>query len=316
MPRKPRVHYYGALYHVIGRGNNRENIFAGDKDKNKYLDLLKRYKGKFSFLLYAYVLMNNHVHLLIEVKDTPLSKIMQGLQLSYTQYFNKKYKRAGHVFQQRYQAIHCDKDEYFITLIKYIHLNPVRAGIGTLAYRWSSHKEYARGFGDLVDVEFPLRMFHPQKSKAIKTYLDFIAAGENEGEIPPVPSPAGTIRPGTEPAAALAKTDLKSIKPEQPPGEPGLNISPEKLLEFISEQTLLSVETILKKTKKPGIVRARRIFLYLAVTNNILSRTQAAGRLGIGQSAVTKALNEIEDDRELMVEIEKLEKLARRNFTK
>lgn len=99
MARKPRIHYYGAITHSIARGNNKENIFYENADKAKYLDLLKKYRDKYDFLLYAYVLMDNHLHLLIEVRDIPLSGIMHGLQLSYTQYFNKKYGRVGHIFQ-------------------------------------------------------------------------------------------------------------------------------------------------------------------------------------------------------------------------
>ena len=99
----------------------------GDIHKNKYLDILATYKEKIGFLLYAYCIMDKHVHPLVEVKDTPLSQIMQRIQQVYTQWFNRKYNRTGHVFQQRYKALLCDKDNYFLQLIRYIHNNPVRA---------------------------------------------------------------------------------------------------------------------------------------------------------------------------------------------
>ncbi|WP_432404137.1 transposase [Wukongibacter sp. M2B1] len=119
MPRKPRVHYEGALYHVIVRGNNKRCIFDIDNDKLEYLKRVKKYKEKYEGKLYAYVIMDNHAHLLIEVLRTPLSKIMQLIQQTYTQYYNKKYDRTGHVFEQRYKAILCNRDEYLLELIRY-----------------------------------------------------------------------------------------------------------------------------------------------------------------------------------------------------
>jgi REP element-mobilizing transposase RayT len=125
--RKPRVHIAGALYHVIARGNQRQKIFRSDADRRRYLELLNEYRMRYPFRLLAYVLMPNHVHLLLEMERHPLSKIMQGLQQSYTAYFNRKYKLVGHLFQGRYKDILCDRDAYLLELVRYIHLNPVRS---------------------------------------------------------------------------------------------------------------------------------------------------------------------------------------------
>src|SRR4030042_3150799 len=127
MARKARIEYEGAFYHVIARGNQRQRVFKDENDFQKYLELLVYYKERHKYSLYAYVLMNNHVHLLIETFKIPLSKIIQGINQSYTMYFNKKYRTVGHLFQGRYKAILCDKDAYLLSLIKYIHLNPARA---------------------------------------------------------------------------------------------------------------------------------------------------------------------------------------------
>ncbi len=129
MARKPRIEFHGAFYHVITRGNQRQKIFKDKQDYIRYLAILSDYKERYKYFLYAYVLMNNHVHLLIQTQETPLSKILQGINQRYTIYFNRKYKTIGHLFQGRYKAILCDKDEYLLTLVKYIHNNPVRAGI-------------------------------------------------------------------------------------------------------------------------------------------------------------------------------------------
>ena len=126
MARKPRIHFPGALYHVIARGNRRQGIFRDDKDLQRFLTYLSDVKSRFPFRLYAYGLMKNHLHLLIEVDEVPLSRIMHSLLFGYAGYFNRRYGEAGHLFQGRYKAIVCDKDAYLLELVRYIHLNPVR----------------------------------------------------------------------------------------------------------------------------------------------------------------------------------------------
>src|SRR5712691_11701160 len=160
MARRPRVHARGLLYHVIVRGNQRRKTFRDDRDYQAYLERLPRYRAKFGVKIYAYCLMPNHVHLLIEVSTEPLPKFMQGVQQGYTQYFNRRHNKAGHVFQGRYHAIICDKDEYLLSLVRYIHLNPVRAKIVRKAeqFRYSGHGEYCKGAGKIVDSSLVLKM--------------------------------------------------------------------------------------------------------------------------------------------------------------
>ena len=105
MARKARIEFEGAFYHVITRGNQRQKIFKDSHDYTKYLEILGRYKKSHSFRLYAYVLMSNHIHLLVETGAVPLSKILQGINQSYTAYFNKTYKTVGHLFQGRYNGL-------------------------------------------------------------------------------------------------------------------------------------------------------------------------------------------------------------------
>ena len=181
MARKARIEFEGAFYHVITRGNQRQKIFKDIHDYIKYLEQLLRYKKTHPFRLYAYVLMSNHVHLLIETGVAPLSKILQGINQSYTAYFNKTYKTIGHLFQGRYKAILCDRDQYLLSLVKYIHLNPVRAKIATRfeAYPWSSHPCYAHKIkgNELVDDDQVLRIFSEDKTKARKLYRTFMDDG-------------------------------------------------------------------------------------------------------------------------------------------
>ncbi|HAN09065.1 MAG TPA: transposase [Clostridiales bacterium] len=175
MARKQRIHYHGALYHVIARGNNGEYILDSDEDKKNYIEILKRYKERYQFELYAYCIMDNHVHLLMEVGETPLNKIMQGIQQVYTQRYNKKNKRTGHVFQQRYKAEVCKKDGYLLHLVKYIHFNPVKAGMTkTVEYKWNSHNNYVKCINEIVNTEYVLKVISSNKAVALKGYKEYM----------------------------------------------------------------------------------------------------------------------------------------------
>ena len=144
MARPLRIEYPGAYYHVINRGNGGEKVFAGTGDKKKVLEYLEKTVKRFSLIIHTYCLMTNHYHLLIETPQANLSVAIQWLNVSYAAYYNRKHRRRGHLFQGRYKAILIDADEYLGQLSRYIHLNPVRAGMVTAAeqYLWSSYPAF------------------------------------------------------------------------------------------------------------------------------------------------------------------------------
>ena len=145
---------------------------------------LKEYKGRWGFLLYAYALLPNHIHLLIEARETSLAKVMQTLQFRYTRNFNLKYKTYGHLFQGRYKAILCEKGTYFLELSAYIHLNPVRAELvkDPANYPWSSYPAYVSAEEEgLIDRDFLYEQFSRQKSAARRAYAAFVGARLGEG---------------------------------------------------------------------------------------------------------------------------------------
>ena len=177
MARKPRIHFVGALYHVISRGNRGQVIFRDEGDYERYWRFLGEYKKRYGVVFYAYALMPNHLHLLVQVRDAPLSRVMQALQFRYTRTFNIRYRKSGHLFQGRYKAILCERDAYLLKLSAYLHLNPVRAGLvdDPMDYRWTSYGAYVKGRGDeLVDTGLVLAQFSRNRSSAMRGYERFV----------------------------------------------------------------------------------------------------------------------------------------------
>jgi putative transposase len=156
MPRTSRIAPQEFVYHVLTRGNNKQAIFRDEEDFKKYIDILWKYKSKYQYKLYHYVLMTNHVHLVIETTKSggELSQIMKGINLSYAQHYKTKYKYTGHFWQDRFKSIIISKDEYLLACGSYVELNPVRAGMvkAPQDYAWSSYKANAYGKkDDLID---------------------------------------------------------------------------------------------------------------------------------------------------------------------
>ena len=178
MPRLARLKEENAVYHVMSRGNNREPIFFCDDDKVRYLETLKRYKEKYQVQIYAYCLMDNHVHVIIDSNGQDISKIVHGINLSYAQYINRTYKRCGHLFQDRFKSKIVDTDNYLLTASKYIHDNPVRAGItkSAIEYKWSSIRIYGgeKDKHKIIDEECILECFSEDKKRARELYLEYM----------------------------------------------------------------------------------------------------------------------------------------------
>lgn len=180
MSRAPRVDIAGGVYHVIARGNERRDIFRDDSDRNLYLARLAECRDRYEFGVLAYCLMPNHVHLAIERGPVPLSKIMLALHFYYSQKFNSRHERVGHLFQGRYKAFLVDLDRYLVALIRYIHLNPVKAGIVDRpeGYPWSSDRWYREGGGPRwLDADFVLARLAPSRSRACLAYRRWMGSG-------------------------------------------------------------------------------------------------------------------------------------------
>jgi REP element-mobilizing transposase RayT len=309
MARKARAELEGGLYHVITRGNNRQRIFDSPADYEKFLSLLAVQKIRLPFFLYAYCLMTNHVHLLIERRADSVGRIMHRVLTGYSQYYNRRYRRLGHLLQGRHKAILCQSDRYLAELVRYIHLNPVRAKMVTKPeeYPYSGHRSYL-GLEpvSIVDVDPVLRHFGAKKEVARDAYDEFVNAGMKRGHQENFyPEDDGRIL-GTE---EFVDATIHRI------GETTARRADQTKLdqEFNAEALMRAVEEICQipradfcgSAKSPAAVRAREILLLVGcelgaslkalseitgLNSSTVSRRHDAARLKLREKAETGRL--------------------------
>ncbi len=185
MPRQPRKMSSTGIYHVMLRGNERKKIFIDDEDKKSFLEFLKSKRIEKGFSIYAYCLMDTHLHLAIDTKEQELSVIMKGIATRYAYFYNEKHRRVGHVFQDRFKSEPIEDDSYLLAVVRYIHNNPIKAQIveKSADYIWSSYRSYLiqqPSGEDLVDTAFILDLLSNDRKKAIEKFKRFSAEVENE----------------------------------------------------------------------------------------------------------------------------------------
>jgi REP-associated tyrosine transposase len=297
MARKTRVEFDGALYHVIVRGNQRQKIFQGERDRLSYLERVEHYRKRYGFALYAYVLMSNHVHLLLETRGVFLSKIMQGIQFSYTQLYNRRHGTVGHLFQGRYKAILCDRDQYLLELVRYIHLNParMRSAIDPWKYPWSSHRGYTGQVTPVVlETDTVLRQFGETVGQARRAYLQFLEDGLKLGHEDRYYRTTDQRFLGNqafvEKVAARAKN--KDVRPSGP------RVSFERLLAVVSAKHRLAGENVLGSGRRNDWVQARRQLVYLGREWTNMTMQELGKRLKRDPSMMSRLYKEYEENRD------------------
>jgi putative transposase len=190
MPRQARLDVPGALHHIMVRGINKSAIFDDDQDRQKFLERLGENIVEAKCSIYAWVLMTNHIHLLFKSGGKGISTVMRKLLTWYAIYYNRRHKRTGHLFENRYKSILCDEDNYLLALIRYIHLNPMRAGmVKTMEelerYPWSGHGAVMnKRECPWMDTDYVLLQFNDTKRKARKAYRKFVQEGIGLGHQP------------------------------------------------------------------------------------------------------------------------------------
>ena len=308
MARALRIEYPGAFYHVTSRGNERKAIFRSQRDREVFLSYLESAVERYSAVIHVFCLMDNHYHLLLETPAGNLSKIMQHINGAYTNYFNRKRNRAGHLFQGRYKAILVDADTYAKELSRYIHLNPVRAGMVETpeTFKWSSCRYYTieKNAPAWIKRDFILAYFAKKPAIARRRYQDFLqAVMGKEYESPLVDLAHSIILGGQEFVDDIKKRFLKK-KPRdrELPALRSLSMGP----------GLDDIESVVSEALPSNPKLARQIKLYLSHRYSGMKLREIGQRFGISESGVTQAsgrvratINENKKLRRIVKSIEK-----------
>ncbi|MFV2032038.1 MAG: transposase, partial [Gammaproteobacteria bacterium] len=187
MARPLRLEFPGALYHITSRGDRREDIYEDDTDRDRFLEIFASVITRFNWTCYAYCLMDNHYHLLLKTPDGNLSKGMRQHNGDYTQAYNRRHGKSGHLFQGRYKAILVNEDAYLLELSRYIVLNPVKADKVKQAgdWPWSSYRSITGKIPspEWLSGDYLLAQFGKERRTAIKQYKAFVLAGLKNGPI-------------------------------------------------------------------------------------------------------------------------------------
>lgn len=179
MPRKPRLHIPGGLYHVVMRGNDRQALYSDDFDRRRWMKLLAEGIERYRCRIHAYCWMTNHVHMAVQVSDVPLGRLMHWLAMTYSRQTNLRLGRTGHLFERRYNPKLVDADSYLLQLVRYIHLNPVTAKIVAhpREYPWSSHRAYlGEDPPEWLTLDWVLSFFGETATNARRAYATFMAS--------------------------------------------------------------------------------------------------------------------------------------------
>ncbi|MFH1062626.1 MAG: transposase [Candidatus Omnitrophota bacterium] len=290
MARPYRLQGEGILYHLTSRGDDRKKIFLSEFDFEKFLEYLKIAKEKFKFYLYAYCLMGNHYHLLIETTQPNLSRIMQNINSSYTLYYNKKRSKCGHVFQGRYKSIIVEADEYFKELSRYIHLNPVKARIvnSPEEYKWSSYRTYINKSdnNEIIDIAEAKRLLGME----MREYISFVKAGMLEKENLMEKVYAGFLLGGKE----FIKEQLEEIANQTSEKdfaykrEVFSQTDPRDIINIVAKHFKQTPEEVKTSNKRPMTAKKMAIYLIRKKTN--LTNNQIGEMFNMKFSAISKAV--------------------------
>jgi len=305
MARKPRLFAPGILYHVIVRGNQRQKTFLSAVDYQTYQDKLTQYRRKYDVTIYAYCLMPNHVHLLLECSKTPLGKFMQGLQQTYTQYYNRKYKKVGHLFQGRYKAILCQKDAYLLELVRYIHLNPVRSKLARTSqdYRYSGDPAYRSGKATaIVDPRAVLKMIGGTSG-----YRKFINDGQDGGHREEYYEIADQRFLGDE---EFGEELTRTYEDEEPKKRRGLSVVVKELAAVLK----LDIEQLRAPSRGWKLSQQRTMIGYILVRRAGYTVKEVAGYFGRDATTISSILSRydgrVEKEPEVRRQLERLAKIV------
>lgn len=305
MPRLARLDITGLLQHVIVRGIERRDIFNDDHDRQLFVDRLSSLLSETGVRCYAWALLSNHLHLLLMPTTTPLSYFMRRLLTGYAVSFNRRNKRFGHLFQNRYKSIVCEEEPYLLELVRYIHLNPLRAGIVASMeeldrYPWSGHAVLvgSRQF-DAQETVSILERFGKNITIARRNYRQFISEGIKTGRRDDLVGGGLKRSQGDRPESEYESFDervlgggdfVDALKQECTLREKMKNvISLTRLLEIVSETLMLEPDVVRRPSKSRAPAAARGIFSQLAIFELGYNGKEVGKFLHLGPTGVSLA---------------------------
>lgn len=318
MPRSARIDAPGALHHIICRGIERRKIFLDDSDRNEFIDRLSTIVNETSTPVYAWALIPNHFHLLLRTGKVPISIVMRRLLTGYALFFNGRHRRSGRLFQNRYKSILCQEQTYLLELVRYIHLNPLRAGIiqdlkALDKYSYSGHSHLmGKKPNQWQDANKVLGLFGTRKGAAKTKYRKFIEAGALDGRRPEFTG-GGLIRSsggwGVLKTMRKMKQHLKGderilgdsdfvesvLRQAQEDFEHHYRLiasgyTLDTIIDRVADIFELTPKLIISSSKEPTRVRARSVAAYWAVNHLQMQGTEVGRSLSLTQSAVSRAV--------------------------
>lgn len=315
MPRKARIDAPGALHHIIVRGIERRKIFEDDTDRVNFLNRLEKVLSETSTKCFAWALIPNHFHLLLRTGTCPLSTVMRRLLTGHAMNFNRRHRRSGQLFQNRYKSILCQEDTYLLELVRYIHLNPIRAGLvvdikALDKYPFCGHAVImGKRRKDWQDDAYVLKRFDKNKTTARRRYKMFVHKGIQKGKSPDLIG-GGLIRSsgGWSVIKSLRRANIHFKSDERILGDSdfaekvikdaneslerkyhlrskGYDI--DKLADRVAKIFSIKPQEIFQPGKQPLKVKARSLFCFWAVRELGFTMADLALKLNISQPAVS-----------------------------
>ena len=291
MARKPRLHFPSAVYHVTLHGNGNQAVFTDATDRTRFLLLMQEGIEKFGHQVHAYCLLDDHVRIVIEVNEVPLSRIMQQLGFRYTRWFNDWHKQSGHLFQGRYKAILISPEDYLLELVREVHLAPVRSGleIGAMRYPWSSHLAYcARERVLWLSTERTLLQIDETGIRALMKFHAYV----NEGSANPAAvdfNRGGERDPRILGDEEFVRGVMKLSRQKYRP-----KVNPEKVFKIVMERYKLTAAELAAPGKNRYQAEARAYLAWLYLETGCATMTSLGEQLGRDVSSLSSAVRRLQ----------------------
>lgn len=289
MPRKPRIHVPGAFYHVTLRGNHAAAIFRVDRDRDVLDGIVAESLERHGARLHAFCWMTNHLHFLVQIANDPLSRIMHRIAGAYARAYQWRLETCGHLFDKRYRCQLVDADSYLLEVVRYIHLNPVRAGLARDpgAYPWSSHRVYlGLRSAPWVTTDFALRMLNVDLARARAAYRAFVSAGQ--ASIPDVMMPRAN-----DTDSRIVGDDRFLSRISSIPSTPRVQISVEALADLCSRRMGVSALDVRARSRARDVSRTRALVAHLATTYAGATVKAVADYFGRDESSVRRSMERL-----------------------